>query len=399
MARKKAQALPHPEPEMLTIYGDILQETEDAILLDCEGENYWLPKSQIEYSGERGDEYVEVNIPDWLTEEKGLFDRQGYLPPATVAAADVTDEQQETLASIPTADTDTDDEGEPSASTNAPDILTCPLNLHKLGKELITVTQELTDAERLELAGKMADALQRRDMLEEEFASVKKSYKDKIDLTVEDAATAGSEYRSGERTHTLMCEKYEDKSTLEIVYLEPITGREISRRKMTDDDRRLKLPMDAPIAFIGTTEPTPDTTRTCVTCTHMAQDTDEMPEPCQTCIQCDNGDADNWEPEKECPTCANSTTRVNLYPCAGCCRNAADDHQGDDDRWELKEVENVAATQDVLEQDATAEAEDMPPAEADAPTTEDSVDHDEDMPAMPLPSPDVMPDVMPDVRQ
>lgn len=63
MARKKAKALPQPEPEMFTVYGDILQETEDAILVSCDGEEVWLPKSQIDYAGERGDEYA---LPAWL---------------------------------------------------------------------------------------------------------------------------------------------------------------------------------------------------------------------------------------------------------------------------------------------------------------------------------------------
>ena len=36
MARKKAKALPQPEPEMFTVYGDILQETEDALYADGE---------------------------------------------------------------------------------------------------------------------------------------------------------------------------------------------------------------------------------------------------------------------------------------------------------------------------------------------------------------------------
>lgn len=257
------------------------------------------------------------------------------------------------------------------------DIITCPPNLHKMGKELVTVTQELTDAERIDLAGVMADALQRRDALDEEFASVKRSYKAKIDLAVEDAAAAGAEYRSGERTHTLMCEKYEDKSTLEIVYLEPATGREVNRRKMTDDDRRLKLPMGDPIAVIGTTEPTPDNARTCINCTHMAQGTDDMPEPCQTCSQCDNGDADNWTPEKKCPTCASSTTRVGLYPCNGCSLNADAEHQGDEDRWTCK----VSAFAVVMTSEEPGETDDGAYAEADAEAAND------DMPTMPIAPP------------
>ncbi|MBO5491114.1 MAG: hypothetical protein J5960_06800, partial [Desulfovibrio sp.] len=75
MARKgRAKALP---PKMLTVYGDIVQETEDAILLNVEGEEHWLPKSQIEYIGERGDTDVEVSIPDWLADERALSDGDG----------------------------------------------------------------------------------------------------------------------------------------------------------------------------------------------------------------------------------------------------------------------------------------------------------------------------------
>ena len=78
MARKKAQALPRPEPEMLTVYGDIVQETEDAILVECGGdEAVWLPKSQIEYDGERGDTDVEISLPDLLAEKNSLVDGQG----------------------------------------------------------------------------------------------------------------------------------------------------------------------------------------------------------------------------------------------------------------------------------------------------------------------------------
>ena len=83
MARKKAKAVPRPEPEMYTIYADILQETEaqdgheGAILVNCDGDEVWLAISQIEFAGERGDTDVEITLPDWLAEEKGLTDGQG----------------------------------------------------------------------------------------------------------------------------------------------------------------------------------------------------------------------------------------------------------------------------------------------------------------------------------
>ena len=38
MARKKAQALPRPEPEMWEIKGELVQETEDAIMLVIDGD-------------------------------------------------------------------------------------------------------------------------------------------------------------------------------------------------------------------------------------------------------------------------------------------------------------------------------------------------------------------------
>ena len=54
MARKKAKALPKLE-EIYTIWAEIIQETEDAILINCgESSEVWLPKSRIDYSGDRG---------------------------------------------------------------------------------------------------------------------------------------------------------------------------------------------------------------------------------------------------------------------------------------------------------------------------------------------------------
>lgn len=70
-----AKALPK-DPVLYDIGGIFLQETEDAILLEVDGDDIWLPKSQIEYDGERGD-YMEVEVPDWLCEQKGLDDGDG----------------------------------------------------------------------------------------------------------------------------------------------------------------------------------------------------------------------------------------------------------------------------------------------------------------------------------
>lgn len=77
----RAKALPR-EPEMLTIHGDIVQETEDAILVDCGADKpVWLAKSRIEYAGERDDLDVEIRLPDWMAEEKGVHDGQRKAQP------------------------------------------------------------------------------------------------------------------------------------------------------------------------------------------------------------------------------------------------------------------------------------------------------------------------------
>lgn len=97
----KAKALPR-EPEMLTIHGDIVQETEDAILVNCGADKpVWLAKSQIEYAGERDDLDVEIRLPDWMAEEKGVHDGQRKAQPkpeqegAAEAATTPTDAQAE----------------------------------------------------------------------------------------------------------------------------------------------------------------------------------------------------------------------------------------------------------------------------------------------------------------
>lgn len=84
MPRKKAKALP---PKMITVYAEILQETEKAILVRChdDADGVWLPKSQIKYSGERGDTGVEIEIPELLADEKGFFEGMGR-PESAMAA-------------------------------------------------------------------------------------------------------------------------------------------------------------------------------------------------------------------------------------------------------------------------------------------------------------------------
>jgi len=57
-----------------------VHQTSDAILVhdDSQQEDLWIPKSQIEYDFEEIDlaspgDIIELNIPEWLAEDKGLL--------------------------------------------------------------------------------------------------------------------------------------------------------------------------------------------------------------------------------------------------------------------------------------------------------------------------------------
>lgn len=53
----------------------IAKETEKAFLCVIEGEEVWLPKSQIPDADDymEGDEDIEIAITEWLAGEKGLL--------------------------------------------------------------------------------------------------------------------------------------------------------------------------------------------------------------------------------------------------------------------------------------------------------------------------------------
>jgi len=59
--------------EMVEVFGTIVAETDEAILLFDGIEEAWLPLSQIEYDDRNdiGDDFV-VEVPKWLTFEKGF---------------------------------------------------------------------------------------------------------------------------------------------------------------------------------------------------------------------------------------------------------------------------------------------------------------------------------------
>jgi hypothetical protein len=53
---------------------EVRRETDLALLFVVDGEEVWVPKSQIEESDEisEGDEDIEVNVAEWFAEQEGL---------------------------------------------------------------------------------------------------------------------------------------------------------------------------------------------------------------------------------------------------------------------------------------------------------------------------------------
>ena len=147
---------------------------------------------------------------------------------------------------------------------------------------------------------------------------------------------------------TVSCDRFEDRTTMEVVWCDSVTGKEISRRPMTAEERQHRLELVTPDKPADNGEgraevltlpvPPAANARTCLSCRHLSADGTEKAEPCMACAQANGGDADNWEPRRECKTCAHVTSTVDGFPCGGCSLNPDPGHGGDEDRWTWKDV-------------------------------------------------------------
>lgn len=221
------------------------------------------------------------------------------------------------------------------------DVCTC-------GREDIGVLMDLTDKQLLELGSEMVDALRERDKLETELLAVRKDYKAHIDLSVSKVAETAAKYRSGKRFEIVSYDRLEDRTTMEIVWRDSVTDKEVSRRLMTAKEQQHRLELVTPDKPADNGEgraemltlpalPTANA-RTCLSCRHPSADGTEKAEPCMACAQANGGDVDNWEPRRECKTCVYVTGTVDSFPCGG--RNLSPDpgHGDDEDRWTWKDT-------------------------------------------------------------
>ena len=61
------------------IEGEVVHETEKAVLFRIEGTEHWFPKTQIVHSG-KDDDVDWMYVTHWIMEKKGLQEDDGDIP-------------------------------------------------------------------------------------------------------------------------------------------------------------------------------------------------------------------------------------------------------------------------------------------------------------------------------
>lgn len=229
-------------------------------------------------------------------------------------------------------------------------------------KRTVTVTQPLTEAEKLEYAN-VARALRQKRDLEAALKAEQDHYKPLIKAADAAADKAARAFEEGKEERDVFCDKLFDFDSGEVVWADAFSGEIVQRRRMTHEEKQLPLPMSAR----GGTPSNGEAGST--------QEPHPLPEIPMV--------LSSGPVTRECFSCANNMTRVEQYPCAGCSLNPETPHTGDEDRWIGKDGQAAAADTDdsamptadtELEPDATSEKDDSdmpllpPPLEKDAHT-------------------------------
>lgn len=112
-------------------------------------------------------------------------------------------------------------------------------NMTYVREETITVSEPLTDAERLEYGQEMADALDQIEKYEAELDGQRKLYKRLIEQQEKIAKDAAKLYREGKEEREVHCDLLKDWDKCEMVWVESTEHyREVLRRPMTAEERQ-----------------------------------------------------------------------------------------------------------------------------------------------------------------
>ena len=286
MPRKKKAAQPadSQESRTVTIYAEILQPTDSAVLIRCGESELWLPLSQIpDFNAERGDINVEIAIPEWLAEEKGLSEGDG----APLESTPVRD--CSTCGNLPLEWEAKMDKGKltlfcPVCGERTPYGFDCALCATTLPatpapclectrnpdlsedlsiglsdrwerrrrtfgdkvtwhrEEHILIAQPLTEQEKIEYGQEMADALDQIEKYEAELDGQRKLYKRLIEQQEKIAKDAAKLYREGKEEREIFCDCLKDWNTFEMVWVEAEPPyAEVQRRPMTPEEKQPSL--------------------------------------------------------------------------------------------------------------------------------------------------------------
>lgn len=114
------------------------------------------------------------------------------------------------------------------------------------GRQKIWHQYPLTDAEKLELAAKMAEARAEMSRLEDELAGIKKSYRELIDAQSGNLGEAAMKFRAGLGEQVeVFCDVYQDLDRDELVFVTVEGCEEIVRRPMRPSERQPGLFYDS----------------------------------------------------------------------------------------------------------------------------------------------------------
>lgn len=235
MGRSKKQ-------KMITIYGDILQETDDAILVDCDAaEAAWLPKSQIEYLvGENGDLDVEISLPAWLAEDKGLYDGMSKAQNDDAASPE-GDNSECPSESEEKPESDLSEAAEDADHPTDELLYTPRAGLYRLRTETVVATVPLSPDEKEACARRITDALSERAKYKDLAASASAKARE----ADKDACKAAEVFETGEEERSVICDVFAEYDTDQLVYVERAHPfREIRVVAMTSRDRQRQLPLE-----------------------------------------------------------------------------------------------------------------------------------------------------------
>lgn len=284
MPRKSEQPNAAQEQRTVTIYAEILQITDSAVLIRCKDNELWLPLSQMpDFAAERGDTDVALTIPEWLAEEKGLDEGDGA-PAPTEPVRDCS-----TCGNLPLEWEAEMKDGRlillcPVCHERTPYGLGCVLCAATLPatpapciectrnpglsedlsiglsdrwerrkrtfgdkitwhrEEHVLIALPLTEREKLDYGQEMADALAKIEEYEAELDGQRKYYKRLIEQQEKIAKDAATLYRDGKEEREIFCDCLKDWNTFEMVWTEAAPPyAEVQRRPMTPEEKQPSL--------------------------------------------------------------------------------------------------------------------------------------------------------------